>query len=49
MTIQPADSPLADRRNRALGTGAPLFYREPLHLVRGDEVIESWPVDLRGW
>jgi len=38
MTIQPADSPLADRRNRALGTGAPLFYREPLHLVRGDGV-----------
>ena len=27
---------LIQRRNRALGAGAPLFYREPLHLVRGE-------------
>ncbi len=24
-------------------------YHEYLHLVDGDEVLESWPVDLRGW
>ena len=22
---------------------------ERLHLVDGDEVVETWPVDLRGW
>jgi D-serine deaminase-like pyridoxal phosphate-dependent protein len=24
-------------------------YHERLHLARGDEVLEVWPVDLRGW
>ena len=24
-------------------------YHERLHLVRGDEVIDTWEVDLRGW
>ncbi|HUF33016.1 MAG TPA: alanine racemase [Acidimicrobiales bacterium] len=24
-------------------------YHEHLHVVRDDEVLESWPVDLRGW
>jgi D-serine deaminase-like pyridoxal phosphate-dependent protein len=24
-------------------------YHERLHLARGDEIVESWPVDLRGW
>jgi D-serine deaminase-like pyridoxal phosphate-dependent protein len=24
-------------------------YHEHLHLVDGDRVLESWPVDLRGW
>ncbi len=24
-------------------------YHEPLHLVSGEEVLEIWPVDLRGW
>ena len=24
-------------------------YHERLHLVDGDEVVETWPVDLRGW
>jgi len=27
---------LAGRRDRALGAAAPLFYREPIHLVRGE-------------
>ncbi len=29
---------LLERRNRALGTGAPLFYRQPVHIVRGQGV-----------
>ena len=24
-------------------------YHDHLHLVDGDDVVESWPVDLRGW
>ncbi|MGB1505815.1 MAG: aspartate aminotransferase family protein [Acidimicrobiales bacterium] len=36
-TTEPA-AQLGSRRDRALGTGMPLFYREPLHLVRGDGV-----------
>ncbi|HEY1988759.1 MAG TPA: alanine racemase [Acidimicrobiales bacterium] len=24
-------------------------YHDHLHLIDGDDVIESWPVDLRGW
>lgn len=24
-------------------------YHERMHLVREREVLESWPVDLRGW
>jgi D-serine deaminase-like pyridoxal phosphate-dependent protein len=24
-------------------------YHERLHLVSGDDVVEVWPVDLRGW
>lgn len=24
-------------------------YHERMHVVRGDEVVETWPVDLRGW
>ena len=29
---------LLERRNRTLGTGAALFYQDPLHIVRGDGV-----------
>ena len=29
---------LIERRDRALGAGAPLFYRQPLHIVRGEGV-----------
>lgn len=32
------DSELIARRERALGKGAPLFYREPLNIVRGEGV-----------
>jgi 4-aminobutyrate aminotransferase-like enzyme len=31
-----AERALFDRREKALGAGAPLFYDEPLHLVRGE-------------
>ncbi len=24
-------------------------YHERMQVIRGDEVVESWPVDLRGW
>jgi D-serine deaminase-like pyridoxal phosphate-dependent protein len=24
-------------------------YHERMHVVRGDDVLETWPVDLRGW
>ncbi len=24
-------------------------YHQRMHLVEGDEVVETWPVDLRGW
>jgi len=26
-----------------------MAYHERLHVVSGDDVIDSWPVDLRGW
>ena len=24
-------------------------YHDRLHLLDGEDVVESWPVDLRGW
>ena len=36
---------LLERRYRVLGKGAPLFYEEPLHLVRGEGV---WLYDAQG-
>src|SRR3984957_19065075 len=32
------DTTLRERRDRALGAGAPLFYTTPLHIVRGEGV-----------
>ena len=26
-----------------------IAYHERMHVVAGDEVVETWPVDLRGW
>ncbi len=44
--VRPADSDLADRRRRVLGSAlAPLSYRRPLHLVRGDG---AWLHDADG-
>jgi len=39
------DSDLIRRRERFLGSGMPLFYREPLHIVRGEGV---WLYDTDG-
>ena len=36
---------LAERRNRAMGPAYHLFYREPVHLVRGEGV---WLYDASG-
>jgi 4-aminobutyrate aminotransferase-like enzyme len=36
---------LLERRHRVLGQGAPLFYDEPLHVVRGEGV---WLYDAQG-
>ena len=33
-----ADTQLLERRYRLLGAGAPLFYNEPVHIVRGEGV-----------
>jgi len=33
-----ATTTLLERRNATLGTGAPLFYQEPVHIVRGSGV-----------
>jgi len=33
-----SSSSLADRRDNVFGVGAPLFYKEPLHIVRGEGV-----------
>jgi 4-aminobutyrate aminotransferase-like enzyme len=40
-----ADRVLLDRRNRALGPAYRLFYRRPLHIVRGEGV---WLFDAEG-
>jgi D-serine deaminase-like pyridoxal phosphate-dependent protein len=26
-----------------------IAYHERMHLVQGDEVVDTWEVDLRGW
>jgi D-serine deaminase-like pyridoxal phosphate-dependent protein len=26
-----------------------IAYHERIHVVSGDRVVETWPVDLRGW
>ncbi len=38
-------STLAERRNAAFGTGAPLFYEDPIEVVRGEDV---WLFDTNG-
>jgi len=41
----PSRLSLARRRTRWLGAGAELFYAEPLHIVRGEDV---WLIDAEG-
>ena len=38
MSSATPDAQLAARRDRAFGAGAPLFYKHPLHIVRGEGV-----------
>ena len=38
MTQATTSESLQQRRDRLLGAGAPLFYREPVHIVRGEGV-----------
>jgi D-serine deaminase-like pyridoxal phosphate-dependent protein len=26
-----------------------MAYHERVHVISGDEVVDTWPVDLRGW
>ena len=39
------DKPLLDRRHAAIGENSPLFYDQPLHLVKGEGV---WVYDSDG-
>ena len=41
-----SEGALLERRHRLLGSGAPLFYERPLHLVRG-EGVRVWDGDGR--
>jgi len=41
----PAEKRLSRRRARLLGAGAELFYEQPLHIVRGEDV---WLFDAQG-
>ena len=43
--MQPIDE-LEQRRSAVLGAGTPLFYKEPLHIVRG-EGVHLWDADGR--
>ena len=43
--VNPATESLLARRRRTLGTPTPLFYDEPLHIVRGEGV---WLFDRQG-
>ena len=45
-TASQATADLMQRRDRALGAGAPLFYEHPLHIVRG-EGVHLWDADGR--
>jgi len=39
------NSSLYERRQRLLGSGAPIFYQDPIHIVRGEGV---WLYDANG-
>jgi len=42
---EPMDQKLLERRHRIMGRKAPLFYHEPIHIVRGEGV---WLFDITG-
>jgi D-serine deaminase-like pyridoxal phosphate-dependent protein len=37
------------RRIRPAHVDPTVAYHERLWVARGDEVVDEWPVDLRGW
>jgi D-threonine aldolase len=42
--------PVGDRVRLVPGHVDPtMAYHERLHLFAGDDVIDTWPIDLRGW
>jgi len=54
LTFSPTDGvglpAVGDRiRVRPAHVDPTIAYHEHLHIVRGDEVVETWAVDLRGW
>lgn len=51
LTFAPASTMAVGTRIRVLPAHVDptVAYHERMHLVDGDRVIESWPVDLRGW
>jgi D-serine deaminase-like pyridoxal phosphate-dependent protein len=51
VTFKPASTVKAGDRIRVMPAhiDPTIAYHERIHLVRGDDVLESWPIDLRGW
>ncbi|TMD55615.1 MAG: metal-activated pyridoxal enzyme [Chloroflexi bacterium] len=51
LTVVPANPYRVGERVRVIPAHVDptVAYHQRMHLVRGDEVLESWEVDLRGW
>jgi D-serine deaminase-like pyridoxal phosphate-dependent protein len=58
LVFAPTDSPGKRRRRFCVGericvwpahVDPTMAYHERLHLVDDERVLETWPVDLRGW
>jgi D-serine deaminase-like pyridoxal phosphate-dependent protein len=51
LTFAPDEPPAVGDRVRVLPAHVDptVALHERMHLVRGDEVLDSWEVDLRGW
>ncbi len=51
LTFAPRDAVRVGDRVRVIPSHVDptVAYHEHMHVVDGDDVLESWPVDLRGW
>jgi D-serine deaminase-like pyridoxal phosphate-dependent protein len=51
LTVVPANPHKVGDRVRVIPAHVDptVAYHQRMHLVRGDEVLETWEVDLRGW